>query len=179
MDRRSSPSLGAQGRPAERRGAHARPQGRATVSRLDSDRIADNTPLDEFARSIISARGSTYTNPAANYFRAIRKPQELAEATAQVFLGDGCNARSTITVRSLDAETTTMGQCVRENRLQAAENIRRDRLDKHEFNSADRLHEIERQRENPKTGKAAPARFLSAGQPVPGGDDPLREMAKG
>src|SRR5205814_3025465 len=49
--------------------------------------IADNKPLNEFAREIIAARGDTYSVPAANFYRALRDPQARAEAAAQVFLG--------------------------------------------------------------------------------------------
>jgi hypothetical protein len=49
--------------------------------------IAENKPLDAFAREIVSARGSTYENPPANYYRANRNAIERAESTAQVFLG--------------------------------------------------------------------------------------------
>src|SRR5207248_1783833 len=36
--------------------------------------LAENKPLDQFVREIISARGSTYQNPAANFYRANRDP---------------------------------------------------------------------------------------------------------
>ncbi len=49
--------------------------------------FANNVPLDEFARQILTARGSTYDNGAANYYRALRSPTARSEATAQVFLG--------------------------------------------------------------------------------------------
>jgi hypothetical protein len=49
--------------------------------------IATNRPLDQFAREILAARGSTYRNPAANYYRPNRNPATRAKATAQVFLG--------------------------------------------------------------------------------------------
>ncbi|HEX5443513.1 MAG TPA: DUF1549 and DUF1553 domain-containing protein, partial [Pirellulales bacterium] len=49
--------------------------------------IADGKPLDRFARELIAARGSTYTNPAANFYRANRDPITRAEAAAQIFLG--------------------------------------------------------------------------------------------
>lgn len=49
--------------------------------------IATNKPVDEFCRELIAARGSTYTSPAANYYRANRDPLTRAEATAQLFLG--------------------------------------------------------------------------------------------
>lgn len=49
--------------------------------------IAEGKPLDRFARELIAARGSTYTNPAANFYRANRDPVTRAEAAAQLFLG--------------------------------------------------------------------------------------------
>jgi hypothetical protein len=49
--------------------------------------IAENKPLDRFVRELITARGSTYNNPAANYHRPNRDPATRAKAAAQVFLG--------------------------------------------------------------------------------------------
>ncbi len=49
--------------------------------------IAENKPLDRFVRELLSARGSTYTNPPANYYRANRDAVTRGEATAQLFLG--------------------------------------------------------------------------------------------
>ncbi len=49
--------------------------------------IAKNTPLNEIIREIVTARGSTFANPAANYYRIARDPSNLAETTAQLFLG--------------------------------------------------------------------------------------------
>jgi hypothetical protein len=49
--------------------------------------IAANKPLDQFARELIAARGSTYKNPPANWWRANRDPITRAENTSRVFLG--------------------------------------------------------------------------------------------
>jgi hypothetical protein len=49
--------------------------------------VADNKPLDRFARELVAARGSTYTNPATNFYRAERDPLERGEDAAEVFLG--------------------------------------------------------------------------------------------
>jgi hypothetical protein len=54
------------------------------------DNLERNTPLDVLARELLTATGSTFENPAANFFRSDRKardPQGLAQATAQLFLG--------------------------------------------------------------------------------------------
>ena len=49
--------------------------------------IAEDKPLNDFAREILSARGSTYASAPANFYRAIRDPYQRAESVAQVFLG--------------------------------------------------------------------------------------------
>lgn len=49
--------------------------------------IARNTGFDQVVREVISAGGSTYSNPPANYYRIARDPTSLAETTAQLFLG--------------------------------------------------------------------------------------------
>ena len=49
--------------------------------------IAEHKPLDQFVREIVVARGSTYSVPPANFWRANRDPIMRAETTAQVFLG--------------------------------------------------------------------------------------------
>lgn len=51
------------------------------------DWIAAGKPMNEFAREVIAARGSTYQNPPANLYRSLREPYARAEAIAQVFLG--------------------------------------------------------------------------------------------
>lgn len=47
----------------------------------------ENKPFDQFVREIITAQGSIYANGPANYFKIATTPQDLAETTAQVFLG--------------------------------------------------------------------------------------------
>lgn len=49
--------------------------------------ISEDKPLTDFAREILTARGSTYTTPPANFYRAVRDPYLRAESIAQVFLG--------------------------------------------------------------------------------------------
>jgi hypothetical protein len=46
-----------------------------------------NTGFDAVVRELLTANGSTYTNPPANYYRIARDPQNLAETTAQLFFG--------------------------------------------------------------------------------------------
>ncbi len=58
--------------------------------------IETNTPWSQVVRELLTASGSTFANPAANYFRgtysskappSVRDPQDLAETTAQLFFG--------------------------------------------------------------------------------------------
>lgn len=46
-----------------------------------------NKPLDEFVRELITAKGSIYSSGPASYYRIHGNSSELAEATAQLFLG--------------------------------------------------------------------------------------------
>ncbi len=46
-----------------------------------------NTSFDDVLREVITSGGSTFSNPAANYYRVARDPQSLAETTAQLFFG--------------------------------------------------------------------------------------------
>jgi len=49
--------------------------------------VADNAGFDVVCRDLLTASGSTFTNPPANYFRIAKDPQNLAETTAQLFFG--------------------------------------------------------------------------------------------
>ena len=55
--------------------------------------VAANTPYDQFAEELITAGGSAFENPAANYFRIAREPKLVMENMTQVFLGTrfSCN----------------------------------------------------------------------------------------
>ena len=51
------------------------------------DQIASNRPYDQVVRELITSTGSTYQNPAANFFRVNKDPKEAMEKTTQLFLG--------------------------------------------------------------------------------------------
>jgi hypothetical protein len=56
-------------------------------SRFVREAVASDTPWDEFARRVVTARGSTLANGAANYFVLHRDTVDLAESTSVAFLG--------------------------------------------------------------------------------------------
>ena len=51
------------------------------------DSIAQDKPYDRMVREMLEARGSSYENPAANFYRVTRDPKPTMEKTTQVFLG--------------------------------------------------------------------------------------------
>ena len=51
------------------------------------DSIAANKPYDRMVRELLTARGSSYDEPAANFFRVTRDAKPTMEKTTQVFLG--------------------------------------------------------------------------------------------
>lgn len=51
------------------------------------DSVAQNKPYDKMVRELLTARGSAYENPAANFFRVTRNAKASMEKTTQLFLG--------------------------------------------------------------------------------------------
>jgi len=51
------------------------------------ERISRNVPFNQLVRELLTASGSSFANPAANYYRVSADPTNLAEATAQLFFG--------------------------------------------------------------------------------------------
>ncbi len=64
-----------------------KPAGVAKFNRWIYEGILADMPMDEFARELLTASGSVFENPAANYWRASREPTDATETTAQLFLG--------------------------------------------------------------------------------------------
>jgi hypothetical protein len=52
-----------------------------------SETIADNVPLDQMVREILSASGGTFRNPATNFYQIERDTLKVSENVAQIFLG--------------------------------------------------------------------------------------------
>jgi hypothetical protein len=49
--------------------------------------ISSGKPMNQFVHEILTARGSTYENPPANFYRAVRDPTARGETVARLFLG--------------------------------------------------------------------------------------------
>jgi hypothetical protein len=144
--------------------------------------IADNKPVDQFVREIISARGSTYANPAANFHRALRDPVSRAEATAQLFMG--------VRLQCAQCHNHPFDRWTQDDyygwagifarvQYKVIKNVRNDNLDKHEF-IGEQVVYMSREGEvnDPRNGKPSKPKFLgAAGQGLDEDSDRLDELA--
>ena len=128
--------------------------------------LARGKPMDQFARELIAARGSTYANPEANFYRANRTPVIRAEAAAQVFLGTRlqcaqCHNHPFDRWTQDDYYDWTALFARVDYKILA--NNRRDKNDKHEF-IGEQIVYLARKGSvtNPRTDKTAEPRFLGA-----------------
>jgi hypothetical protein len=62
-------------------------KGTYVFNRWIREHLERNTPMDQFVRALLTAEGSAMRNPAANYYRISRDPENSVETTAQLFLG--------------------------------------------------------------------------------------------
>lgn len=132
--------------------------------------IADGKPLNEFARELIAGRGSTYGQPAANWYRSLRDPQARAEAAAQVFLGirmQCARCHNHPFDRWTQTDYHSLAAFFSRVQYRIVENNRRDGLDTHEFVGEqivwmDRAGEIK----HPRGGEVLRPLFLGSDTPA-------------
>ncbi|HKS36730.1 MAG TPA: DUF1549 and DUF1553 domain-containing protein, partial [Verrucomicrobiae bacterium] len=132
--------------------------------------IADNKPLDQFARELITARGSTYNSPAANYWRPNRDPATRGRAAAQVFLGTRLQCAECHNHPSdrwtQDDYYDWAGLFARVS-YKVLENKREIGSDQHEWNGEQIVYvSREASLKNPRTGKNTQSRFLGDSIPL-------------
>ncbi len=136
--------------------------------------IAGRKPLDVFAREILTARGSTYRNPAANYLRANRDVLQRAENTAQVFLGVrlACaKCHNHPFERWTQDDYYGWAALFSRVRYKVFENKRRDGLDKNAF-VGEQVVWMARDGElkDPRNGNGVPPRLLGTENGIPAKD---------
>ena len=139
-------------------------KGVAAFHRWVRQGVAENVPLDRFVRDMVSARGSTYANPPANYYRALRDPVTRGEATAQVFLG--------VRLQCAQCHNHPFDRWTQDDyygwadvfgrvEYKVLENRRRDTNDGHEFVGEQVVYEATDGGANdPRPGRRATARLL-------------------
>jgi hypothetical protein len=129
--------------------------------------VSADKPLDRFSRELVTARGSTYEHPEANFYRTNLEPQKAAETTAQLFLGVrlGCaRCHNHPFDRWTQEDYHGLSACFARVRTKIADNRRRDKLDLHEING-ELIVWIDRQGEisNPQMGGSMPPRLPGVG----------------
>jgi hypothetical protein len=144
-------------------------KGVAVFYRWIAAQLAADRPLNEFARDILAARGSTYANPPANFWRAVRDPLVRAESVAQVFLGVrvGCaRCHNHPFDRWTMDDYYGFAACFTRIDYRVLENKRKDNLDKHEF-VGEQIVLAKRDGEmiHPRTKQPIAPRFLGAATP--------------
>jgi hypothetical protein len=134
------------------------------------DWIAAGKPMNQFARELVTGRGSTYENPPANFYRANRDPLTRGETAARLFLGvrlqcARCHNHpyDTWTQDDYYNWAAVFGRID----YQIVSNQRKDRLDKHEFNGEQIvLLKDEGEVQNARTGLDAQPKFLGGYSPA-------------
>jgi hypothetical protein len=128
--------------------------------------FAENKPLNTLARELLASRGSTYAEPAANYYRGLREPYLRAEAMAQVFLG--------VRIQCAKCHNHPFDRWTQNDYHQLAaffprvqykivDNTRRDKLDKHEFIGEQIVYmDASSEVKHPVTGAVLMPRFLGS-----------------
>ncbi len=144
--------------------------------------ILEGKPLNEFARDLLAGRGSTYSEPAANFYRALRDPQARAEAAAQVFLGvrlQCARCHNHPYDRWTQDDYHGLAAFFARVDYRIVENNRRDKFDKHEFDGEQIVYQArEGEVKHPRSGEPLPPRFLGAATPAFAADaDRLQALA--
>lgn len=158
-------------------------KGMTVFQRWIRDSFATNKPLDRFVREIVTARGSTYANPPANFYRASRTSVERATAVGQVFLGTRLTCAQChnhpFDRWSQDDYHDWAAVFARVN-FKVLRNDRRDDNDSHEF-KGEQIVFVSGKGEvkNPRTGKAAIPRMLGMSEPMRPADDSSEDVWKG
>lgn len=143
--------------------------------------IAENKPYHQFVREILTAQGSSYQNPAVNYFRVLRTPDKITEDVSQTFLGTRFNCNKChdhpferwtqnqyYEVSAFFAQVAIKPGAVGNQRIPVGENysVTDEEVVYHDYNGGEVKH--------PKTGKSVAPKVAFGQAPESGRDDDLR-----
>jgi hypothetical protein len=139
-------------------------KGVAVFHKWIRDSFVKEKPLNQFAKELLEARGSTYKVPQTNLYRTLRDPSARGEATAQLFLG--------IRLQCARCHNHPFDHWTQDDYYgwsnyfarvdyKIIENKRRDKFDKHEF-VGEQIVQVKKDGDvtNPGNGKPASLRFL-------------------
>jgi hypothetical protein len=144
--------------------------------------VETNKPLDMFVRDLLSAKGSTYTNPPANYYRANRDPVTRGEATAQLFLGvrlQCAQCHNHPFDRWTQDDYYGWADVFARVDYKIIENRRTDTNDKHEFIGEQIVFESQKgEVTDPRGDRAVKPLLLSTEKPIANDQDRLETLAE-
>jgi hypothetical protein len=128
--------------------------------------ISEGRPLDHFARALVVGEGSTYENPAANFYRANRDPLTRGETAARLFLGvrlQCARCHNHPYDRWTQDDYYSWAAVFGRIDYEILENNRSDKLDKNEFTGEQIVVSLdEGEVTNARTGADALPKFLGA-----------------
>lgn len=144
--------------------------------------IAENKPLDQFVRELVTARGSTYTTPAANYFRPHRDALSRGRAAAQVFLGTRlqcAECHNHPSDRWTQDDYYDWAALFAPVRYRVVENKREISSDQHEWNGEQVVFlGREGPLKNPRTGQKSDPRILGVHAKLADAEDHLHALGQ-
>ena len=140
------------------------PQGVEVFHGWIRDCIQQGVGLDEMTRQLVTGTGSTFQQPAANYYRANRDPSTRGETTARLFLGTRLQCAKCHNHpydRWTQDEYYQWANLFSQIDYELGENKRKDKLDKNEFAGEQTvLKSKQPEVKNPTTDLEVTPRFL-------------------
>ncbi len=146
--------------------------------------IHSDMGLDRMARTLLTATGSTYANPPANYYRRTRDPIELAETSAQLFMGTRmlcARCHNHPFERWKQEDYYAFAACFAKVSRKIEKVERKDKFDLHELIGEETISVAKSGSvENPRTRKVVAPRLPTATEPLEGAeaDDPREAFAR-
>ena len=140
------------------------PQGVEKFHHWIRESIASATPLNEFVADLVTGTGSTFKQPAANFYRANRTASIRGETTARLFLGTRLQCAKCHNHpfdRWTQDDYYEWSSLFSQIDYELGENKRKDKLDKNEF-VGEQVVLVAKKDEvrNPTTGEIARPKFL-------------------
>lgn len=139
--------------------------------------FTEDRPLDQLVHELVSAQGSTYEDPPANFYRALRDPFTRGEAVGQLFLGvrlQCAKCHNHPFDRWSQDDYYGWASVFGSIDYKILENRRTDTNDKHEFDGEQVVFLNPTETAvDPRTGKPRAARWLGAESKAPKSADPL------
>lgn len=143
--------------------------------------IADGLPTNTFVKHLLTADGSTYQNPPANFYRALRDPQSRGEAVARVFLGyrmQCAQCHNHPFDRWTQADYFSWSSVFSGLDYEIKSNERKDDLDKNEFRGEQIILVKDlKPLKHPRTSQKQSPKVLESQATTLSGHDPRHEMA--